>query len=247
MATITQIDAVGFADHRDVAIKDRGIFTAKKNRMIDIEGVWKAIKAYRLDLDEKDMIEIIKMSKWNQPTISTEQTVNYYIKQGLLPDNKRLFIYNQDWHYNFLTVRGFLVKGDEGLTRDNKGSIIVFNIDDFVKLEPTKKEKEIKANVENRKASQKLNLLVVKDNLLKILNDKGYDCTCYTGEMSTIEYKSKKGYNALVKDAIEYYLNDIVLKELGCKITVPKVKANHEYGQGDPLCYIGDIQLTEGE
>lgn len=247
MATITQIDAVGFADHRDVAIKDRGIFTAKKNRMIDIEGVWKATKAYRLDLDEKDMIEMIKMSKWNQPTISTEQTVNYYIKQGLLPDNKRLFIYNQDWHYNFLTVRGFLVKGDEGLTRDNKGSIIVFNIDDFVKLEPTKKEKEIKANVENRKASQKLNLLVIKDNLLKILNDKGYDCICYTGEMSTIEYKSKKGYNALVKDAIEYYLNDIVLKELGCKITVPKVKANHEYGQGDPLCYIGDIQLTEGE
>ena len=83
MATITQINAVGFADHKDVAIKDRGIFTAKKNRMIDIEGVWKATKAYRLDLDEKDMIEIIKMSKWNQPTISTEQTVNYYIKQGL--------------------------------------------------------------------------------------------------------------------------------------------------------------------
>lgn len=247
MATITQIDAVGFANHKDVAIKDRGIFTVKKNRMIDIEGVWKATKAYRLDLDEKDMIELIKVSKWNQPTISTEETVKYYIKQGLLPDNKRLFIYNQDWHYNFLTVRGFLVKGDEGLTRDNKGSIIIFNIDDFVKLEPTKKEKEIKANVENRKATQKLNLLVVKDNLLKILNDKGYDCICYTGEMSTIEYKSKKGYNALVKDAIEYYLNNIVLKELGCKITVPKVKANHEYGQGDPLCYIGDIQLTEGE
>lgn len=247
MPTVTQIDVVGFADHKDVAIKDRGIFTAKKNRMLDIEGVWKATKAYRLDLDEKDMIELIKMSKWNQPTISTEATIKYYIKQGLLPNNKRLFIYNQDWHYNFLTVRGFLVKSDNGLERDNKGSIIVFNIDDFVKLEPTKKEKEILKEVNNRKATQKLNMLVVKDNLLKALNDKGYDCICYDVEMPTIEYKSKKGYNALVKDAIEYYLNNIVLKELGCKITLPKVKSNHAYGQGDSLCYIGDIQITEGE
>ena len=90
-------------------------------------------------------------------------------------------------------------------------------------------------------------MLVVKDNLLKVLNDKGYDCICYDGEMSTIEYRSKKGYNALVKDALEYYLNNIVLKELGCKLAIPKVKANHAYGQGDPLCYIGDIKITEGE
>lgn len=247
MATITRIKAVGFADHVDMAVQDKGIFTVKKNRMIDIQGVWKATEAYQIDLDTSDMITLIKMSKYNQPSISTEDIVRHCVKEGLLPSNKRLFLYNKDWHYNFLTVRGFLVEGKDGLERSDTGSVIVFCVDDFVKLEQTKKEKEIIKNVENRKASQKLNSLVIKDNLLKILNDKGYDCTCYTGEMSTIEYNSKKGFNALVKDAIEYYLNDIVLKELGCKITVPKQKSNHEYGHNDPLCYIGDIQITEGE
>ena len=248
MATVNKIKAVGFADHVDMAIQDRGLFTAKKTRMIDIQGVWKATEAYQLNLDAKDMIDFIKRSKYNQPSISTQVLIERFVEEGLLPDKKRLFIYNADWHYDFLNARGFWCKDEDGnVYRNSEATLIVFCVDDFVKLEQTKKEKEIIKNIENRKASQKLNNLVIKDNLLKILNDKGYDCTCYTGEMSTIEYNSKKGFNALVKDAIEYYLNDIVLKELGCKITVPKQKSNHEYGHNDPLCYIGDIQITEGE
>ena len=249
MATTTRIKAVGFADHIDMAIKDYGLFTVKKNRMVDIKGVWKATEAYQLNLDAKDMFTLLKQHKYNQPSISTQELINHFIKEGLLPDNKRLFIYNSDWHYDFLNVRGFFCKDEDGNAyRHDETTLTVFCADDFVQLPKTKKELEIEKAIENRKAMQKLNNLVIKDNLLKALNDKGYECTCYEGNgMNTVRYDSKKAFNALVKDAIEYYLNDIVLKELGCKITVPKQKSNHCYGYGDILCFLGDIQITEGE
>ena len=66
-------------------------------------------------------------------------------------------------------------------------------------------------------------------------------------EHAAFFFHNKKAFNALVKDALEYYLNNIVLKELGCKITVPKQKSTHGYSYDDVLCYIGDIELETGE
>ena len=246
MATIKRIDMVAFADHTDVAVTDRGVFTVKKTRGTDIYGMWKATKAYEIEVGPDDMKELYKDPRFY--SISTDNFIDLCKKNGLLPDNKRYFIRKSDWSTSFaVRDRGFRNLEGEGPYYQPTTKLVVFSIDDFVKCPQTKKELQILEKVNNRKAIQKLNMLVVKDNLLKILNDKGYDCICYDAEMSTIEYKSKKGYNALVKDALEYYLNNIVLKELGCKLTIPKVAANHAYGQGDPLCYIGDIKITEGE
>lgn len=246
MATVKRIDAVGYADHHDVAVKDDGVFTVRKSRGIDIYGVWKATKAYEITVGPDDMEELCKYYQFY--SLSTRRFIEHCKKTGILPDNKRYYVRNSDWSGGFVRKDlGFISFEGESPRYRPEAKLIVFSIDDFVKCKPTKKELQIIERVNDRKAAQKLNALVVKDNLLKILNDKGYECMYYDGEMSIIQYKSKKGFNALVKDAIEYYLNDIVLKELGCKITVPKQKSNHTYCPNDPLCYMGDIKITEGE
>lgn len=167
----------------------------------------------------------------------------------MLP-KERLYLFNSDWHYNWINPDGFLPDKPPYL-RTGTTKLIVFAYSDFVKLEPTKKEKAIIDNLEMRKKMQNLNGMVVADNIVKVLKDNNYEVELHKSnqwrEHDAFFFHDKKAFNALVKDALEYYLNNIVLKELGCKITVPKQKSTHGYSYDDVLCYIGDIELETGE
>ena len=113
----------------------------------------------------------------------------------------------------------------------------------------TKQEKEILAKLEDRSKMQGLNTLMVQENIVKTLNDKKYNVHVLKAnqEHTAIFFENKRSFNALIKDAVEYYLNNIVLKDLGCKITMPKQKSTHGYKYDDALCYIGDIEFNKGE
>jgi len=251
MPTITKIKMTGFIDSRDYAVSNEGIFTYKKSRPTDIEGVYKATEAYQVHLDKADIKTLFNAkSNRNYENINGCEIPEYYSKLGLLP-KERLYISNDIWVYNFLTKDGFKHFTKSGdLARTQEYDLIVFTHSDFVKLQPTKKEQEIINKLANRNKMQNLNRMVVADNIIKTLQDNNYDVRLYKSnrEYDAFFFQNKKSFNALVKDALEYYLNNIVLKELGCKITVPKQKSTHGYKYDDVLCYVGDIEMVnEGE
>ena len=139
MATIKRIDMVAFADHTDVAVTDRGVFTVKKTRGTDIYGMWKATKAYEIEVGPDDMKELCKDPHFY--SISTDNFIDLCKKNGLLPDNKRYFIRKSDWAMTFAARdRGFRHIEGEGPYYQPTTKLVVFSIDDFVKCPQTKKE-----------------------------------------------------------------------------------------------------------
>ena len=111
---------------------------------------------------------------------------------------------------------------------------------DFTELPETKRdiEKRLEAEHKNRKAT--FNALVAKDIILNELNVLGYNI--YSSGDRYLGFSKVKGYNSLIKDALEYYINNKVLKNVGCKIKVCKVKNQHKYGYYDYLCDLGEVE-----
>lgn len=248
MAKVTRIKATGFCDHIDHAVTTEGVFIVKKHRPTDIKGVYKATEAFQLELDAKDIPGLITNKHGELGCSTVWDVVDYYKAKGLLP-NERLLVHNDNYTWDFVNRNGFNPNKPPYIRKDTV-TLTVFAISDFVKLKPTPKEKAILDKLDNRSKMQSLNTMVFKDNLLKVLKDNNYEVSLRnaTKEHSAIYFNNKKSFNALTKDAIEYYLNNIVLKDLGCKITVPKQNTTHCYKYDDPLCYIGDVEMVnEGE
>lgn len=252
---ITKIKMTGYCDHFDYTVKDKGIFVVKKTRPTDIHGVYKATEAYEVELDmnDKEIKDLLNQFLRGRSYISTEEVVEYLSVKGSLPDEKLLLL-NNSRTYNWLNSNGFLaeVASYISVPRVSNVKVIVFAVSDFKKCPPTKKEQEIIATLNNREKMQSLNNIVVADNIIKLLKNKGYEiCREKANQWhDAFFFSDKKTFNALVKDAIEHYLNNIVLKELGCKIIVPKQKNSHCYKYDDVLCYVGDIKvdnINEGE
>lgn len=249
---VNKIKITGYADHKDCAVKDDGIFVAKKIRPTDIYGVYKATEAYEVELhisDKETQFLLNKQPSYKDVLYNKEDIVKYLRQIGLLP-NERLLVFNNDWKYNWLNPDGFLTNEPPYIRTPNT-KLIVFAVSDFNKCKPTKKEQAIIDILNNRKKMQNLNNMVVADNIVKVLKDNNYNVDLEKGnkwrEHDAFFFHDKKAFNALVKDALEYYLNNIVLKELGCKITVPKQKSTHGYKYDDVLCYVGDIEFNKGE
>lgn len=251
MPIVNKIKLVGYGDHIDCAIEDDGIFIAKKVRPTDIYGVYKATEAYEVELNinDKEIQQLLKSRPSYSSYASTEDVVKMLRKKGFLP-NERLLLFKTRTVYDWVNKEGFWPDKLPNI-RENTGKLIVFAISDFVKCEPTKKEQGIIDTLNNRSKMQSLNTMVVADNIVKIMKDNKYEIDLEKANKwrphDAFFFHDKKAFNALVKDALEYYLNNIVLKELGCKITVPKQKSTHGYKYDDVLCYVGDITLDEGE
>ena len=251
MPIVNKIKITGYCDDKDYAVKDDGIFIAKKHRPTDIYGVYKATEAYEVELhmSDKEIQFLLNKQPSYRDFVSAEDVVKYLRTKGILP-NERLLLFNNDWKYNWVNPDGFLVDTPPYIRTPN-AKLIVFAVSDFKKCEPTKKEQAIIDTLNNRKKMQNLNSMVVADNIIKVLKDNKYEIELHKAnqwrEHDAFFFHDKKAFNALVKDALEYYLNNIVLKELGCKVTVPKQKSTHGYKYDDVLCYVGDITLDEGE
>lgn len=242
MAVVNKIKAQAYCDHFERASDN--IYAVKKNRPFDIHGVYKATEAYEVELTLDDVIDNDKF--YIRKYLTTTDVVEFLIEKGVLPFTK-YGIMGEDRHWDYVNDTGFLPKTPPHI-RTNSTKLIVFNIDEFERCKPTKKEQETILCVENRKKMQNLNNLVVTENIAKILKDKKYDIRVINGNDASYDafhFDNKRAFNVLVKDALEYYLNNIVLKDLGCTITVPKQKSSHCYGHNDVLCYIGDIKLDK--
>ncbi len=124
--------------------------------------------------------------------------------------------------------------------------------EDAVLCPKTKKEEQLIKQLNERLSNQKLVNTFVKDNLLLLLKEKGYEP--YISQRAEHELKfTRPGYNDLVCDAVEYYLNTKILPELGVevKISRPARKKAHCVNDNDCLIHLGNIKLLttqpEGE
>lgn len=105
----------------------------------------------------------------------------------------------------------------------------------FGEMEELKKNAKEKACLEAKQLSQrkvKLNTLMFKDNIIAAFKKEGFALVSYdAGKKFRIDncYNSRTGcyedmdaYNRFIEKAVDYYINDRIVKELGCKIHVPK-------------------------
>ena len=106
----------------------------------------------------------------------------------------------------------------------------------------TKREQEKKKLIAEKEARRKMNAVTVKDTMIQILNENEYDLY---GTDHGISFRGIKGYNKLMKDALEYYLNNKIFKDMNVEISIPKVNNRHKYGFNDALFYFGDVIVKE--
>lgn len=124
---------------------------------------------------------------------------------------------------------------------DTEFTCTVYTLDKFEELPLTKREQEKLAEAEKAKTKASFHAMVAKDIMVTELNKLGYDIVVYDNRY--LNYGKVKGWNKLVKDAFEYYINNVVLKDVGCKINLPKVKNQHKYNFDDFLCDLGYVEL----
>jgi len=244
---ITRINMKGYIDHIDYADLTKGVFTAKKTRVSDIYGSYKADECNEVEIDSKDVKDLAK--KYSH-VISVSDIVDYLQKKKLLPAG-RVFIPNNEWKYDFINDKGvYNIYYDDTIPsskkRQSTGVLHIFHYKDFVKLPATKKEQDMLDHLANRARMKSLNNLVLKDNFLKILNDNKYNVELYK-DGETVYFKNKAGWNRLVHDAITYYLNNTILKEIKCEIVMPLYTSSHACKWSDSFCNIGDLKMIVGD
>ena len=122
-----------------------------------------------------------------------------------------------------------------------RADFIIFKMSDFHELEYTETEKKwLEAN-KLKETKAKFNKLFLSDLLVNELNKKENDYTISVRENRYLQCTKPRGWNKLIKDSVEYYLNNIVLKNTGCKIVLPKQVSTHKYCFKDPICDLGEV------
>lgn len=118
---------------------------------------------------------------------------------------------------------------------------VVHTLDTFSQVKLSKRAKEKLAVQQKISDKASFHALVAKDVLVTRLNECGFDIAVFSNRY--LKTTKIKGWNKLIKEALEYYLNNEVLKDIGCKVKVPKVKNQHKYNYNDILCDLGEVEL----
>lgn len=124
-------------------------------------------------------------------------------------------------------------------------------VEDFVELPKTKKEKEQCLKEENRKKTEHLNKMLLKDTVISVLKEAGVELQehqnnwRYNGR-SYLAVTNKKDWNKLIILAVNNYINNIA-KEHGFKVNPPKFIANANITYERPLFFMDDIEMLNQE
>jgi len=205
-------------------------------------GVYKAKVGYQVTITRKEILKIwesVYGIKYNgKGGLSIADLISELQKACMIPVTK-VYFSNGNWipEYDFRLYED-----------DHEVKVIIYTKSQFAPADKTKGEIEQDIKEEERNRLKPVNALFFKDNIVKVLADKGYNIQA---DPDVLRFSTKtKEYNKLVMDSLEYYINEVLLKDLGCKITIPKVSSQHVFRDRDILCYIGDIQMVapnEGE
>ena len=196
-----------------------------------------------ITLEEKDKKDIIaKMSKPSGYGISLHDVVKALY--GPKAEDDYAYV-DCDWSIVWEPGnKGF------GYTRYSRGSKVhtptftfyLAKLSTLKEVPLTKREEEKKKIFAEREARRRMNAVTIKDTMTQILNENEYDLY---GTDHGISFRGIKGYNKLMKDALEYYLNNKIFKDMNIEISVPKVKNQHKYGFNDALLHFEDVIVKE--
>lgn len=202
-----------------------------KTRPTDEEGVYKTNKMYQMRIGDIKplLLEWLKQSKTNR-IVSTN-----------LPDalgiNDRMVFFGTDNITNYIIYNNGYYYSDKGWGSKwedkNDDDYIEFAL--FSEMKEVEKNAKEKARIEAKQLSQrkiKFNTLMFKDNIIAAFKKEGFNLISYdAGKRFKInsEYNTATGYhedlgayNRFIEKAIDYYINNAIVNELGCKIHVPK-------------------------
>jgi len=231
---ITREKARAYIKHHDLKMSSTA-GTCTKARPIDVNGVYKTDDAYKLEFSgkkeaEDTYLKIYGKSVYANYCFNAYKLIEYLTDVvKLLPKGPKYYVYSNDWWYDFKASNAF--------------SLLIFCSDDFVQAKPTNKELVMKAELDKRNHNFALNDAVFTPNLIQVLKDKGYDI--YSGRGGALYYKNKAAFSKLHIDALNYFMNNVILPAtgIGCKMPIPKKKGYSTYKWDDPLCYIGDLEM----
>lgn len=193
------------------------IKTAIKSRSFDPDGMWKGNKLYQIDSDDIKSLIVAWANKHKSdvcvddlPTIlgMNDRMVFFYNNDEDNVPRYRIYNYEKDkWSYGgWYTDKPFVIK------------FALFS--EMKQLPLNDKEREFKDKKDLAKRKVALNNLILKDNIIAAFKKEGYTIEMYDdGKEFALD---RDEYNGFIEAAIDHYINNVVLKELGCKVHVPK-------------------------
>lgn len=219
----------------------------KKTRGTCADGVMINRKMYRVTIDK----EYLEDYKERHPA---NHAVKYYTAQDFMIDimsGHEVVITNSD---AFDTIAwsnksSYILELEYGRIKESSDTFTLefYLTEDFVELPKTKKEKEKHLKEENRKKTEHLNEMLLKDTVISVLKEAGVglqECKNswrYKGR-SYLAVTDKKDWNKLVILAVNNYINSIA-KDYGFRVNPPKFVSNANVTYERPLFFMDDIEI----
>jgi hypothetical protein len=217
------------------------IKVAIKSRSFDPDGMWKGNKLYEIHSDDIKPL-IVKWANKHKSDVCVDdlpavldmndRMVFFYNDDDNVP---RYRIYNHEkdkWSYDgWYTDKPFVVK------------FALFS--EMKELPLSTKEQEFKNKKDLAKRKVALNNIILKDNILAAFKKAGYPLELYDDEKE-FHISEYTHYKAFIEAAIDHYINNVLLKELGCKVHVPKpCKRNGFREPWDSIIDMENIDIIE--
>jgi len=221
------------ADNKRSNIVRHGI----KNRPFDPDGVLKADKMYEVEAAYIKRIgeDYMKKHKLDKLVVDDLPDMLEIPNETLVffhdDTNSKYYLYIKDAYHDGWNV---------------SGTVTFALLSEMLEVKSTTREKE--ALVRKQAIEKKINLnnLILRDNLIGAFKKAGYSLETWGGRTYRIVDKPEsKTYSDFIEAAIEYYVNDILLKDLGCTVHIPK-PSNLKKGRQayDDIISMKDIDLN---
>ena len=221
-ATIVKRNIFLHADDTNSIYYPKVLPIGLKTRPVDEKGVYKSNVIYEISSDVfKPLAEA--WAKKNNLNVTRDN-----IAEILGIDDRIVIYYNDensgshDYTLYYLARSYNIWKDDEHWYK--KEFTLRFAVFKEMKLLTlTNKENAIKKQKELIKRKVALNNLILKDNIIAAFKKHGYLLETYNDKKYNLMYRpGSNDYNAFIEAAIDHYINNVLLKDLGCKIHVPK-------------------------
>ena len=207
------------ADDASTLYHPKVIKVAIKSRSFDPDGMWKGNKLYEIHSDDIKPL-IVKWANKHKSDVCVDD-----LPAVLDMNDRMVFFYNDD--DNVPRYRIYNHEKDkwsyDGWYTDKPFIVRFALFSEMKELPLSTKEQEFKNKKDLAKRKVALNNLILKDNIVAAFKKEGYLLEAWDEKEYRLMYKPEaKDYNDFIEAAIDHYINNVLLKDLGCKVHVPK-------------------------
>ena len=199
-----------------------------KSRPTDEEGIYKTNKMYQIRIGDIKPL-ILKWVKDNKKDKASDEDL-----PEILDIKDRMVFFRNDPKIRWIIYNNGYSTWNTGWDSDwLDEDWLTFAL--FSEMEEIKKNAREKARFEAKQLAQRkvnLNTLMFKDNIIAAFKKEGFNLISYdAGKKFRIDncynhgtgcYEDEDAYNRFIEKAVDYYINNCIVKELGCKVHIPK-------------------------